>query len=383
MKKISILVILFFFQITFLYSDSLVEMDVKPNKKIKNIKSLVLFHFDGKFINSQQSILIDYLTLSDDFYKYILDKFYKLNSLKIIPSEEKNNITEEDILTTIKNKYSPSFKQKDIVNREEIEENDFKDVDVNLYGKINKYYEGKTFDTSYIDITIYLVDSKSKIILWTSSIRGCLKYVAESLIGTISSGEYSMPTVKDENEFHWVNPYTYRINNWAIEYRIGYMTPIGQLADKISGGVTDDFSLYFKLPIWKLNNLYNQIELNVLPSFASQDKNDPIWDHTYQTYVPLFFNFIYNFYENKIAQGLCPSVKAGFGLSYIETYYSGLQQYKNPNSEFNAIVDIGLGIEYSSFIGNVKILGLNLNVGRLGVLGNFDFYHWFITGLFS
>ncbi|MDD5065466.1 MAG: hypothetical protein PHF84_00320 [bacterium] len=374
MKKI---IFLFFLFTPALFSEPLIETDVLPDNRIQNIKSLALFHFDAKLVNSGRAELVDYLEISERFHQSLLDRFYRLNKVQIADADEKLSQTEEDSLSVQRGKYIPEYDEKKIKNRIETSQTPVKTMDAYLYGKIARFYEGKDFETSYIDITFFLVESRSKAILWTSGMKGCLKYVSETLVATIEKGDYSEPTLKEKKEFKWLNPYEQRVQSWALGYRPGYFMGLGEMGKRSENGWSHDINLLFRLPIWGVRNLYNQIDLMLIPSLQSGAEDDPLKKYTYNTYLPVIFSFIFRF-DTRINR-LSPFVSIGAGAGLIHTYYSGLGTEKESSSSINAVLQAGAGIEYTVYPGLFYIGNTRIRFNQLGFLCQVDFFHWFIN----
>jgi len=356
-----------------IYSEKLIQTDTLPNKSFKKIESLALYKFDGKLINSGRLSFVDTLSISDKFSHYLLKKFQEIPGFTIVEVGEKITISEGDNLSVIRGKNVPQYDSKTFINSDEKSENVVKTIESSLYGKITKYYEGETFDTSYIEITFYLVNTKSKVIYWVTQMSGCLKYVVDTIVQTIATGEYSEPTVKDRANFKWKNPYELRTKEFAIEYRRGYMLP----ADKLDSGANNILALYFKLPLFNKLPIYNQIEINIIPSLKSTDTSNPLMNYQYTTYVPLFFDFIYNFDTIIKINNLRPFARLGLGGTFISTYYSGTGYYIPTENRFDGILNFGIGVEYSIKIGLVNIWKLYFRLKKIGFVGYIDYYKWF------
>jgi len=369
-----------------LFSESLIEIDLMPIRNLKKINSMAIFQFDGKLINSGRLQLVDYLNISYDYYRYLLKKFSSVKGIQISHTDKLVSVYEGDEIKVYRGKDIPQYDEKVLSTGTVISKKSLSAIDVYLYGRINKYYEGKSFEMSYIDITVYLVDSKSKIIYWTTDMRGCLQYVSDALISIIMTGDYIRPAKKDIRDLGWINPYTARVRNWALQYRLGYMIMTGEIGDRIENGRVHNFALNFKLPVWGNLSIYNQIELSILSSFQTIDENDPLKDYTYNTYLPFIFNFIYR--DEKLLNlptGFVPYAKVGLGASLNRVYFSGYGQHDeqfDPVLSLKTVLDIGLGIEYNPKE-EWNILGLRFRIDKLGFITEFDYYTWFNTELSS
>ncbi len=379
-----IIIILIIVSICFrtINAEPLIEIDLLPVRDLKKINSIALFRFDGKLVNSGRINLVNYLGISYDYYRSLLKRFSNVSGLEVTDTDKIISFTEEDELRILRSKDIPEYDEKVLSVGVVISKEPVKAIDVFLYGKINKFYEGRTFETSYIDITIYLVDSKSKVIYWTTGIRGCLKYVSEALVSVVTTGDYSRPISEDIEGFAWVNPYQARIQNWSLQYRLGYFIMMGELGDRVDNGGGHNFALDFKLPLYGNLNIYNQVELTIISSFHTIEENDPLRNYTYNTFVPLMFNFIYRHKDLLRNVDLTPFAKVGLGVSYNEVYYSGLKRYQEPDSSLKTIMSISAGIEYRPE-NALNILGVRFRIDRLGLLSEIGFFNWFGTELSS
>ncbi len=380
--KISALALIFIILfIANLSAESPVEIDLKPVKKIKKINSLALFRFDGKLINSGRINLIDYLDISYDYYRYLLKKFSSIRNIKITDTEKIISFSEEDEIKTLRSDDVAQYDEKIFSRSTVISKNPVKAIDAFLYGRINKYYKGRTFETSYIDITIYLVNSKSKVIYWTTGIRGCLEYVSDALINIITKGSYKEPTSIDIKRFGWVNPYKSRVKSWAFQYRPGYLIMIGEISDKVDNGFSHNFAMNFKLPVWGEFNIYNQIELSLITSFDTIEENNPIKNNIFNTFIPVMFNFLYMPGELINVKNLTPVFKAGLGLSYNEIYYSGLYPHVESITSFKAVINLGIGAEYA--LGALELFDYRFRTDKLALLTEINFLKWIGTAIGS
>lgn len=368
---------------SFLNGQSLLEVDLKPEKPFKKVKSIALFKFDGKLINSGRIDLIDHLSISHDFYQYLLKQFSVDMKIKIIDTEKKSHIRDGDSIKILRSKDVDSYDEKVFDRSIVISKDTIKAIDVFVYGKINKFYKGKSFQTSYIDITVYMVDSKSKIIYWISGIRGCLKHVTEALISIIYTGDYSKPDEKSVKDLKWVNPYEARVKNWSLQYRRGYFIPTGELGNRIGNGWIHNIALNFKLPVWGKINMINQIEFCIIPSFETVDETDSLKDYTFNTYLPLMFNFIYVPDFILQVKNISSFLKGGIGFSYNKVYFSGMSKYQESGNSYKAIINAGLGVEYILKIGLFRVFGKYFRIDQIGFLGEIDFYKWLRTDISS
>ncbi len=357
-----------------LWGENLVKTETMPNEKFKKVRSLALYKFDGKLINSGRISLIDYIEVTDKFHKYLLKKFQEVPNFEIVNAVEKITVVENDAISIRRGRGVPGYDEKKFGNKNEFSEDAVKTIEASLYGKITRFYEGKDFETSYIELIIYLVDTKTKTIYWVTSIKGCLKFVVDTIVKTIASGEYTEPTTKDIKKFEWRNPYEMRVKDRAFEYRRGYFIP---LSDKLESGGNHIFAFYFKMPLFLKIDIYNQIEFNIIPSLKSADKNNPLKDYQYTTYLPLFFNFIYNFEKITKIKSLRPFAKAGLGTSFISTYYSGTGRYIKTENQIDGMLCLGIGVEYTLKIGIINLWKFYIKINKLGFLGCFDYYKWF------
>ena len=381
-----IIIILIIVSICFrtINAESLIEIDLLPIRDLKKINSLALFRFDGKLINSGRLNLVDYLSISYDYYRYLLKEFSSVGGLDVSDTEKIVSFYEVDELRVLRSKEIPDYDEKVLSTSAVISKEPVKAIDVFLYGKINRFYEGRTFETSYIDVTVYLVDSKSKVIFWTTGIRGCLKHVSKALVSIIVSGDYIRPTAKNVEEFGWVNPYKARVRNWSLQYGLGYIVMMGEIGDRVDNDWGHSFALDFKLPLWGNLNIYNQIELTVISSFHTIEETDPLKDYTFNTFVPFVFNFIYRHEDLFKNADLTPFAKAGIGISFNEVHYSGIRMHDGQyeESSFKTVMSMGLGIEYRPE-NSLNILGLRFGIDKLGFLGAIDYFNWLNTELSS
>ena len=380
MKRHLLLVFLLVFSVP-LSAEPLIEIDTMPVKKIKKIKSLALFKFDGKLINSGRINLIDYLGISDDYYRYLLKKFSNNKSLKISDTEKLTSVIEEDEINVLRGDDTPHIDTKILSTTSVFSKTPVKAIDAYLYGKINKFYEGRTFETSYIDITVYLVDSKSKVIYWTTRARGCLQYVSDALVSIITKGSYTPPASKDIERFGWVNPYRARIKNWSIGYSPGYLIMLGEIGNRIENGFIHNFTVDFKLPLWGKYNIYNQVEFTVISSFDTIDPYDSIKNNTFHTFLPLMFNFLYKPKGLINVRDLTPFVKAGLGLSLNEIYYSGLYPHPDSKTSMRTIIKLGIGSEYR--FKALDLFDYRFRTDKFAVLAEITFLKWFGTDISS
>lgn len=384
MKKVIFLIVILIFN-SYGFSEPLIEMDIDPDKSLKDIKSIAIFKFDGKLVNSQREGLIDYLSISHEYYKYLINQFSEKSKIELVDTEKDKKYFEGDSIKAIRSDDVPEYDEKVFVRGKVTTKDTVKTTDVYLYGKINKFYKGKIYDTSYIDITVYLVDSKSKIIYWITGIRGCLKYVTDALISGITESKYDKPSDRDTTKFGWKNPYGVKVKHWALQYRRGYFITMGELGDVTENGWIHNIALNFKLPLWGQLDIVNQIEFSIIPSFQNVDDTNPLRDNTFNTFLPLMFNFIYNPSKalNIEIKNVAPFIKAGLGFSYNKIYYSGLSRYREPDNSFKTVMNFGLGVEYILRLGWINLLGLKLNISQLGFLGEVDYYKWFGSDLSS
>lgn len=364
-----------------IYAEPLLEIDVQPRKY--DIESLALFKFDGRMINSGRINLVNYLNISHEFYKLLLNRFYSKSKIEIVDTEQSVQFIEGDRIKVLRSDDTKSYDEKMLQNSKVISKEPVKAINAFLYGRINRFYEGETFETSYIDITIYLVDSKSKVIYWVTSVRGCLKYVASAVIDSCLTGMYQEIDPKETEDIDWINPYEVRVKNWALQYRMGYFIGLGELGDTVDNGWAYSFSLNFKLPFWKMDQLINQIEFTIIPAFDTIDENIPYHAYQYNTFLPLVFNFIYNAYQFAPFNNAFPYLKAGLGISYNKMYYSGLSQYREGDTVLKPVFNLGLGLEYTQKIGQFYIFGKRFWISQLGFLVEVDYMKWFGTELSS
>ncbi len=357
-----------------IYATKLVETETKPNEKLKKIKSLALYKFDGKFINNGRLSLLNYLEISDKFHKYLLEKFQAIPDFEVTDAGERITVVESDKISVRRGKKSRAYDAKEFGNKEEISKDVVKTIEASLYGKITRFYKGENFETSYIEVVLYLVDTKTRFIYWVTRIKGCLKFVAETIVNTIVLGEYTEPTIEDIKRVEWKNPYELRVKDIALEYRRGYFMP---LSDKLDSGGNHIFALYLKLPLFVKTIIYNQIEFNIIPSLKSTDKDNPLKDYQYTTYLPLLFDFVFNFDKYIKVGGLRPYTKLGLGAGFISTYYSGTGRYIETENQIDGIFCAGIGVEYALRIGPFRIWKLYGKINKLGFVGSIDYYRWF------
>ncbi len=374
MKKFIFILVISFF-VSNVFGEVLIQTELKPNENFKKIKSLILFPFDSRLINSGRSELIDSIKLSDDLFEYMLKKFQETGSFIVSSGKGEIEAESENRVKILRSKQLNNYDEKVINNNKIISHSVDKTIDAILYGNINRYYTGKDLETSYIEVTIYLVDSKSKVVYWTSKIKGCLKYVVQTIVGTIVSGEYTEPTVK-ESGFHWVNPYLLRPRDFAIEYDRGYYILLAELSDKVENDWGHTLGLYFKSPIFANKNIYNRIDLSLLPSFKSKDKSNSFYQYQYYTFLPLTFSFIYNFTDLINMNGLRPYVKLGLGVSYDVIYYTGYTYEIESKTELNGVLNFGVGAEYFFDIGSFNIWKMRVSIKRLGATLNVSYMKW-------
>ena len=358
---------------------NIINCDTKPNQNFKKIKSIIIYPFDGKLINSGEYILLDFVKISDDFHKYFLKNLQSFNEIETIDGKEIIKTSEGDNLAYQRGKKIPEYDEKSFNFSQNVSLESVKTAEASLYGKIIKFYRGENFEMSYIEIIFYLVDTESKVILWTSKISGCLKYVVETIIKTIISGEYSEPTIKDIKSFKWENPYEKRFKYLAIEYRIGYFIP----TYNIESGFGHIIGFYFKLPFLYKTEIYNKISLGIIPSLNSNGDENSLKKYEYNTYLPLFFDFIYNFNKyikflsiNKQKNFLILS-KIGLGIGFYKQYYSGTGKEIEGNSITTGCFGFGLGTEYFLDLGVINLGKFYLKAKRIGFNFSLDYYKWF------
>lgn len=373
MRKCFIIILLGIFTHS-LWSSNILQTETKPNRKLERFQTLALYKFDGKLINRGRTDIINYLKIADQFHKYLLEEFQQIPHIKATDAAEKKTLKDNDSRKVLRSKDVPSYNSREMGQEKEYSEDVVKTIDVALHGKITKFYEGDDLETSYIEVVFYLVDTKTKVVYWTTRMKGCLKFVAESMVKTLATGEYWEPTTKDTKDFQWKDPSQMQVRDIAFEYRRGYFIPP---SDKLDSGGNHILALYLKLPFFLNLDLYNQIELNIIPSLRSTDNDNPLRDYEYTTYLPLFFHFIYNFTRLIKTEYLRPFVKAGLGGYFQSTYYSGTGTYIENDNRINGVLCLGTGIEYSRYIGNFNIFGLTMKLKKLGVVGGIDYYKWF------
>ncbi len=373
MKKLSIGIIFILLFPFYIYSKELVYTEVKPIKNLDKIKSIVIYPFDASLVNSGRSKLLNSIDLSDKFFKYMIKKFEKVEDLIVSTGKGDISKIESDSIKVLRGKHINEYDEKKVVNSDIKSFENSKTISAILYGKINKFYEGRSFDTSYIEVTLYLVDSKSKEVYWTTLMKGCLKYVVETIGNTIATGEYSEPTRKDIVNFKWINPYEKRIHNRAWEYRLSYFILMGKENYEIENGWGNTFIFYFKYPILT-DILYNQIEFSILPSFKTT-KGLYFPDYEYNTYLPLSLDFIYNF-KKLMNKGIRLYLKAGAGISLNIKYYTGYTYNIDTNYSLKGFLLAGGGGEYFKNIPTFYIWKMRISIGKIGILFNIDYGKW-------
>lgn len=352
-----------------LFSEPLIETDIPPDTRIKNIRSIALFRFDGKLINSGRTGLADYLQISENFHRILMERFYARNRITVIDAGESAGYTETDTLAAVRGDGTPSYDEKTLKHSRVIAQDPVKAPDAFLYGKITRFYEGESFETSYIELTLFLVESRSRIIRWTASVKGCAKFAARTIADTLADGKLSEPSGDEQEEFRWINPYTQRITSLGLGYGLGYLANLGAFGERVGNGFTHHLFFDFTPPLWSGLPLYNQVELMLMPALGSE-----VSEHMYHTYLPLLFNFIYPFGKSSLA----PFVKAGLGAGFESVYYSGLGVARDSLMKFHALVSAGAGVKYDIPLGWIRVFNHYFKLNRIGLLAQVNFYHWFI-----
>jgi len=77
---------------------NIINCDTKPNQNFKKIKSIIIYPFDGKLINSGEYILLDFVKISDDFHKYFLENLQSFKEIETIDGKEIIKTSEGDNL---------------------------------------------------------------------------------------------------------------------------------------------------------------------------------------------------------------------------------------------------------------------------------------------
>jgi len=375
-RRLSIIIFIGIFISNNLFSkNELIEIETFPSKKI-SFSSIVIFPFEGKLINSGRYPLVDYLEISNNLYKHLLIVFSKESGVIVCDADKMGNLKNSDKISVVRGKKIIEYDEKSFKDSEVKRNNITKSVEAYLYGKITKFYTGRDFLTSYIEVTVYLVDSKSKIIYWTSNLRGCVKYVIDALKNIIISGEYHKPLEGEIEEFKWANPYEIRFKNFAIGWSIGYFNLLGDMNGKVENKWANSFSFGFKMPIFYKVDIYNQIEVSLINSLKLLDESTPFYNYTFFSYFPISLNFYYDFKRVlKLKRSYpYPWVRLGVGVSYDRVYFSGQKEYIEPQSEVKSVLIGGIGGEYNLF--PFDIGSYHFAFDRLSLIMGLNYYKW-------
>jgi len=76
----------------------------------------------------------------------------------------------------------------------------YKRIESILSGRINKFLQLKSWEKSYIDITLKLTDTYTGAVYWVTDMRGFVKDVIETIVLSLNKGKYTEPLQVQEEE---------------------------------------------------------------------------------------------------------------------------------------------------------------------------------------
>ncbi len=315
---------------------SLVINEIKPMDVIKQAQftSIVVFPFNARSINNKK---LNYLAVSSILQRNIVGAFQ--DRTPINPVESSVVSLENGVqIKTIKGDSSVNdYNQR--------EENGTKDIDpvgsrlaqVHLTGTIDEYYPAKKINNSYIKITFQLIDSRTHMIYWTSTLSGCYTFVVNALVDSIEKKEYTGPSIKDEKEYGWANPKTNRMHTYGIGIDVHSLVPLGQLKKSIRPAAQIEGVLYFSHPF--LLPIHNRFSAGWSSHITATNDGSDYY------FIPVQLSFLYDIPKIEVPNFFV-SARADIGCQYQLIRFSRVIDQKDDINAIGLRSALGIDIRY-------------------------------------
>lgn len=353
---------------------ALVQNTIEPSSILskQNYNSIVVFPFDGQKIKKY-----DFLTISKQLQQDLIQAFNSRTELEAVPNAKVNSINEKIRLSIQKgNLKIKDYTQRDDSRQKITTSHPSKQISILITGTINNFYISPNYGDSFINLTIQVADSKSKVVYWTTTISGCYQFVINSIVDTIEQKKYVGPSVKDVNTYVWVNPQKDRLLVQAVGYDFGGILPLGKLNNNISSKVFGHLNAYFTLPY--LLPVRNKISLAVSPAF--QDKINTNAQYKFTTLNISFLYdipYIHNFDWMPKKLSVAPYMSLGLLYEYLS--YPGYTYQVDAINNITYLITPGLSFEYYLNPMTFRYKTLIFYLPKIGFVAdfNFDFFEFY------
>ncbi|GEM_PF-5701228 len=259
------------------------EIEPLPSFTETVLSKIIIFPFNARALVGQK---IDHLFISSRFQRDLSDSF--LETTSIAPISEMTVSQDNGIVTrTIQGDNNiQDYNQLSEKNKKNINPASSGLAQAYMTGIIEEFIPSKNNDNSYIKLTFQLIDSRTKSVLWTSSISGCYSFVIRTITGTIANRQYTGPSARDESEYDWKNPQTNRIKTFAIGMDFHSLVPLGSLKNSIRPAMQMSVASYFTTPFIPI--IVNKVSIG----FSKHYPN--INDGSDYYFIPISLSFLYD-----------------------------------------------------------------------------------------
>ncbi len=346
-------------------------------------ESICIFPFDGKYINSENKKLLDYVNISKKFHKLLLKNFSAFDKIEAVDGTKILKTSSGFALSTVRGEDVPEYDERKDNDSIEILTGRPKSTKYFLYGKIYQFYPDKKFEDSFIKVRIYFVESKSKKIIWTSEIYGKTDIVAEGIARSILSGKLWFP----EEKIEWKNPLEKVPSSYTIKWKYTYFIPMAKAGDRMDTRWVNSLSLGIIWKRWgqlniknKIIPVNNEIELGIFTWIKGIYTGDPYKDYLYYTLLPVTFYFNFEMFNLINIKNLSPYFKAGPGIGLYSKFYSGYKYEIEKDIHYCMHLSFAGGAEYKIDTGYFYIFNYSFRIRDISILFETSFYLWTGTG---
>jgi len=346
LEKIFLILLFFILNRGFVVDAQLVKNESDFDKRYSELwpgESIVIFPFYARAISSEG---IDYVTVTDRIKEIFENSFRNRTSLKVI--NEKVKLKDDSItVSTIRdaggiNPQVPDINSRETKENKEILLTPVRNLTFHLSGTLDSFVKGRTFEESYVKITLRLVDGVSKVVYWVTTIEGCLKYVANSVADSVSKGYFIGPSEEEERISDWKDPRLLLPSELAWGLSAGSFTPLGILRRSIEDNLNISADFYFF--VHYIKPVRNRISLSLIDRVKSKLADGSSYD-----FVPVTLSFFYDLPWIKIKR--VPDWKVygrgDLGLTFSWLSFPGLEYEKQGKLDLLMFGGLGFGTEYS------------------------------------
>lgn len=167
------------------------ETDTRPHQIFNDHKigSISIMNFDAKSVKTMRGEIIDYVNLGNKFTDDLIRAFYENGKIRVITGEYIESVEIHD--KVLKQIGDQNIKQTEINRTVTYKAAPFRKVDAVLSGRIEKFTGKGSFNESFVEIYFSLTDTYDGSVYWITPMRGTVGNVINTMVETISLGNYT------------------------------------------------------------------------------------------------------------------------------------------------------------------------------------------------